>query len=178
MGITALGVLSLVSLVFYIYPLIPWPFNGMFMFISILLFVIDEAQRGGMSSLDTSVIALCFIALLVPALTVILWGSVFPVSAYRAWLATFEEEWDPNQSYRWIWELSKLNHDANPKGEHGTEDFAQGFKPIFDARRLKVAVDNDPARDDVPAPAGAAPELWTQKYCNKDFNPPKNGYQN
>lgn len=108
-GITALGVLSLVSLVFYIYPLIPWPFNGIFMLISISLFVTDEVQRGGMSSLDTSFIALCIIAMLVPALTIILWGSVFPVFAYRAWLATFEEEWDPNQSYRWVWELSKLN---------------------------------------------------------------------
>jgi hypothetical protein len=78
-----------------------------------------------------------------------------------------------------------LSHsDANEKGEHTTEDFAQGSKPIFDARRLKVLVDNDPDRKDVPAPrlnaesyAGAATELWAQKFCKKDFIPPKNGYQ-
>ena len=108
-GVTALGVLSLISLVIHLYPLIPWPFNGIFMFISIPLFITDEVQRAGMSSLDTGFIALCIIALLAPALIVVLWGSVFPVFAYRAWLATFEKGWDPNQSYRWIWELSKLN---------------------------------------------------------------------
>jgi hypothetical protein len=74
--------------------------------------------------------------------------------------------------------------DANEAGEHGTEDFAQGSKPVLDARRLKVLVDNDPKRDDVPAPrlnaesyAGAATELWAQKFCKKEFIPPKNGYQ-
>lgn len=74
--------------------------------------------------------------------------------------------------------------DADENGQHGTEDFAQGSKPIFDARRLKVLVDNDPTRDDVPAPkfnaesyAGAATELWAQKFCQKDFIPPQNGYQ-
>ncbi|MCJ1467193.1 hypothetical protein MMC07_005816 [Pseudocyphellaria aurata] len=77
-----------------------------------------------------------------------------------------------------------LPDDANGEGQHGTEDFAQGSKPIFDARRLKVMVDNDPNRDDVPAPrfnaesyAGAATELWAQKFCQKDFIPPQNGYQ-
>lgn len=78
-----------------------------------------------------------------------------------------------------------LSHsDADEKGQHGTEDFAQGSKAIFDARRLKVLVDNEPTRDDVPAPrlnaesyAGAATELWAQKFCKKDFIPPKNGYQ-
>ena len=45
-------------------------------------------------------------------------------------------------------------------------------------------VDNDPTRDDVPAPlsnaesyAGATTELWAQKFCQKEFIPPKNGYQ-
>lgn len=78
-----------------------------------------------------------------------------------------------------------LSHsDANENGEHGTEDFAQSSRPIFDARRLKVLVDNQPNRDDVPAPrfnaesyAGAATELWAQKFCKKEFIPPKNGYQ-
>ena len=80
--------------------------------------------------------------------------------------------------------LSFFHRDANKQGEHGTEDFAQGSKPIFDARRLKVLVDNDPERDDVPAPrlnaesyAGASTELWAQKFCKKDFIPPKTGYQ-
>ncbi len=74
--------------------------------------------------------------------------------------------------------------DANDNDEHGTEDFAQGSKPIFDARRLKVLVDNEPNRTDVPAPrfnaesyAGAATELWAQKFCKKEFIPPKTGYQ-
>ena len=74
--------------------------------------------------------------------------------------------------------------DANTKGEHGTEDFARGSEPIFDARRLKVLVDNDPKRDDMPAPrfnaesyAGAATELWAQKFSRKNFIPPKDGYQ-
>lgn len=80
--------------------------------------------------------------------------------------------------------LPPPHSDANENGEHGTEDFAQGSKPIFDARRLKVMVDNDPNRDDVPAPrfnaesyAGAATELWAQKFCQKEFIPPQNGYQ-
>ncbi|KAL6715230.1 hypothetical protein ACLMJK_007494 [Lecanora helva] len=73
---------------------------------------------------------------------------------------------------------------ADDDGTHGTTDFAIGSKPIVDARRLKIQVDNDPNRDDVPAPhfnaesyAGAATELWAQKFCKKDFIPPKNGYQ-
>ncbi|MCJ1425284.1 hypothetical protein MMC29_003172 [Sticta canariensis] len=77
-----------------------------------------------------------------------------------------------------------LPEEANDQGEHGTEDFAQGSRPIFDARQLKVLVDNDPGRDDVPAPrlnaesyAGAATELWAQRFCKKDFIPPKTGYQ-
>ena len=68
-------------------------------------------------------------------------------------------------------------------GEHGTIDFAKGSKPILDARRLKVQIDKDPNRKDVPAPsynaesyAGAATELWAQKFCKKDFIPPQNGY--
>lgn len=80
--------------------------------------------------------------------------------------------------------LSLSHSDANGVGEHGTEDYAQGSRPIFDARRLKTLVDNDPKRDDVPAPhfnaesyAGAATELWAQKFCQKEFIPPKNGYQ-
>ena len=69
-------------------------------------------------------------------------------------------------------------------GSHGTVDFAQGSRPIYDARRLKTLVDNDPGRDDVPAPsfnaesyAGAATELWAQKFCKKEFIPPKTGYE-
>lgn len=45
-------------------------------------------------------------------------------------------------------------------------------------------VDDDPERTDVPAPslnaesyAGAATELWAQKFCEKEFISPKNGYQ-
>ena len=75
-------------------------------------------------------------------------------------------------------------HSADGAGRHGTTDFAQGPQPIFDARRLKVQIDNDPGRTDVPAPkynaesyAGAATELWAQKFCKKDFIPPQNGYQ-
>ena len=77
-----------------------------------------------------------------------------------------------------------LHSPDDETGEHGTVDFAQGSKPILDARRLKVLVDNDPNRKDVPAPsynaesyAGAATELWAQKFCKKDFIAPKNGYQ-
>lgn len=81
--------------------------------------------------------------------------------------------------------ISFLCHsDADENGQHGTEDFARGSKPIFDARRLKVLVDNDPTRTDVPAPrfnaesyAGAATELWAQNFCQKKFIPPQNGYQ-
>ncbi|KAI4270323.1 MAG: hypothetical protein LQ337_006750 [Flavoplaca oasis] len=77
-----------------------------------------------------------------------------------------------------------LPDDANEDGEHGTEDFAQSSRPIRDARRLKDLVDKIPDRDDVPAPrfnaesyAGAATELWAQKFCKKEFIPPKNGYE-
>ncbi|KAL9630443.1 MAG: hypothetical protein Q9204_004718 [Flavoplaca sp. TL-2023a] len=76
-----------------------------------------------------------------------------------------------------------LPQDANENGQHGTEDYAIGSRPIYDARRLKVLVDNVPDRDDVPAPrfnaesyAGAATELWAQKFCKKEFIPPKKGY--
>ena len=74
--------------------------------------------------------------------------------------------------------------DANKEGQHGVEDYEWGSKPILAARRLKVLVDNDPSREDVPAPrfnaesyAGAATELWAQKFCQKSFIPPKSGYQ-
>lgn len=80
--------------------------------------------------------------------------------------------------------LSLFHSDANGQGEHGTEDFAQSSRPIFDARKLKVLVDKEPKRKDVPAPrlnaesyAGAATELWAQKFCKKDFIPPKTGYE-
>ncbi|KAG7007539.1 hypothetical protein G7Y79_00009g026480 [Physcia stellaris] len=60
-------------------------------------------------------------------------------------------------------------------GEHGTIDFAKSARPIYDARRLKVLVDNDPSRTDVPAPAynaesyaGAATELWAQKFSGNE----------
>ena len=69
-------------------------------------------------------------------------------------------------------------------GSHGTDDFAQGTRAIYDARRLKVRRDNDPNRKDDPAPflnaesyAGAATELWAQKFCKKDFIAPKDGYE-
>ncbi|MCJ1468352.1 hypothetical protein MMC07_006980 [Pseudocyphellaria aurata] len=72
---------------------------------------------------------------------------------------------------------------ADEEGRHGTLDWTQGSRPIYDARRLKVRVDNDPNRPD-PAPsfnaesyAGAATELWAQKFCQKEFIPPKNGYE-
>ncbi|CAL8584536.1 hypothetical protein XPA_010126 [Xanthoria parietina] len=81
--------------------------------------------------------------------------------------------------------VAKRFLDADPKTkEHGTEDFAQGSRPIYDARRLKVLFDNEPNREDYPQPgfnaesyAGAATELWAQKFCKKDFIPPKNGYE-
>ena len=80
--------------------------------------------------------------------------------------------------------LSLSQSDANQQGQHGTEDYAKISKPISDARRLKVLVDKEPIRKDVPAPrlnaesyAGAATELWAQKFCKKDFIPPKTGYQ-
>ena len=76
-----------------------------------------------------------------------------------------------------------LDSDANDQGEHGTLDFAISSKPIRDARQLKVRFDNDPNRKDGITPrrnaesyAGAATELWAQKYCKKDFIPPKTGY--
>ena len=69
-------------------------------------------------------------------------------------------------------------------GRHGMEDFAKSSKPIQDARRLKVFFDNEPNREDEIEPAfnaesyaGAATELWAQKFGKKDFIPPKRGYK-
>lgn len=72
---------------------------------------------------------------------------------------------------------------SHSEPEHGTTDYNQGSSPIEWARRLKIAVDNDPNRKDTPAPsfnaesyAAAATELWAMKICNLDFVPPKTGY--
>lgn len=80
--------------------------------------------------------------------------------------------------------IFSFHSDADEEGQHGTEDFAQSSRPIYDARKLKVLVDNEPNRKDVPAPifnaesyAGAATELWAQKFCKKEFIPPKDGYE-
>lgn len=72
----------------------------------------------------------------------------------------------------------------NKEGPHGTVDYEISSKPISDARRLKIRVDNDPNSETLPAPifnaesyAGAATELWAQKFCKKSFIPPRTGYE-
>ncbi|KAL8643115.1 MAG: hypothetical protein Q9226_008431 [Calogaya cf. arnoldii] len=69
-------------------------------------------------------------------------------------------------------------------GPHGTVDYIVGSRPMMDARRLKIRLDNDPNSKSLPEPifnaesyAAAATELWAQKFCKKDFIPPKDGFE-
>lgn len=69
-------------------------------------------------------------------------------------------------------------------GQHSAEDYAKSSRPIYDARRLKSLFDDKPDGRKEPEPgfnaesyAGAATELWAQKFCKKDFIPPKDGHK-
>ena len=77
-----------------------------------------------------------------------------------------------------------LFHSGKKNEPHGTVDFEQSSRPIYDARHLKDLVDKNPDTKVLPAPsfnaesyAGAATELWAQKFCKKSFIPPETGYE-
>ena len=104
---TALGQAAIVcySLSFlWVFPL--FAFLGP---VSTILIIIDRIRRNEFDAITKVYVALAFGGLLPGSLYAILWDVTLRDYAYKAWLATFEEDWDTNGKYKTWWWIFGVN---------------------------------------------------------------------
>ena len=77
--------------------------------VSTVLIIIDRIQRHEFNALAKAYVALAFGGLLPGTLYAVLWDVTLRDYAYKAWLATFEEDWDTNGKYRVWWWIFGVN---------------------------------------------------------------------
>ncbi len=74
--------------------------------VSTVLIIIDRVHRHDLNAVTKGYITLAFGGLLSAFLYAVLWQRTLRNYAYKAWLATFEEDWDRNGKYKvWCWIL-------------------------------------------------------------------------
>ena len=77
--------------------------------VSTVLIIIDRVHRHEFNAVSKGYITLAFGGLLPAALYAVLWDRAFRDYAYKAWLATFEEDWDTNGKYKAWWWIFGVN---------------------------------------------------------------------
>lgn len=77
--------------------------------VSAVLVIIDRIHRDEFNAVTIAYIALTFGGLLPMSLYAIVWDLSIRDYAYKAWLATFEENWDSNGSYKTWWWIFDVN---------------------------------------------------------------------
>ena len=78
--------------------------------VSAILVMIDRIHRNELNAVTIVFVAFAIGGLLPPVLYAVLWDAALRDDAYKAWLATFDEDWDTNRKYEtwwWIFELEK-----------------------------------------------------------------------
>ena len=88
-----------------------WMFPG-FVFlspVSAVLVIIDRIHRHAFNAVTIAYIALTFGGLLPGSLYAVVWDLSLRDYAYKAWLATFEEDWDSNGKYKTWWWIFGVN---------------------------------------------------------------------
>ena len=78
--------------------------------VSAILVIVDRNHRNELNAVTIAFVAFIIGGLLPIVLYAILWDVALKDYAYKAWLATFDEDWDTNGKYEtwwWIFELEK-----------------------------------------------------------------------
>ena len=78
-------------------------------YVGAVLFTIDRIHQNEFNTITKAYVALVFGGLLPGALYAIVWDVTLRNYAYKAWLATFEEDWDTNGKYKTWWWIFGLN---------------------------------------------------------------------
>ncbi len=105
---TTLGIVAIVcySLSFV------WLFQPLVLFlpyVGAILITIDRIHQNEFNAITKVYVALVFGGLLPGSLYAIVWDVTLRNYAYKAWLATFEEDWDTNGKYKTWWWIFGLN---------------------------------------------------------------------
>ena len=92
--------------------------------VSAILVIIDRIHRNELDAVTIAFVATTFGGLLPEFLLPFLWDFALQDGAYKAWLATFDEDWDTNCKYKYWWWMFRLDkklavyisHEANLNG--------------------------------------------------------------
>lgn len=107
---TALGQAAIIcyslSWVYFLWVL---PFLAFLGPVSTILIIIDRLKRHNFNAITKAYVALTFGSLVPVSLYAILWDVTIRNYAYKAWLGTFEEDWDTNGKYKTWWWIFDLN---------------------------------------------------------------------
>ena len=78
-------------------------------FVGAILLIIDGVHRHSFNAVTIACIAITFGSFLPGTLYAIIWDVTLKDYAYKAWLATFEEDWDTNGKYKFWWWIFDVN---------------------------------------------------------------------
>ena len=78
-------------------------------FVGAILVIIDGVHRHSFNAITIACVAITFGSFLPGILYAIIWDVTLKDYAYKAWLATFEEDWDSNGKYRFWWWIFGVN---------------------------------------------------------------------
>ena len=107
--------LGLVAIFCYV---LSWsPFSIILSPVSAILVIIDRIHRDELNAVTIVFVAFTFGGLLPGVLYAILWDVALRDYAYKAWLATFEEDWDTNGKYKTWWWIFRLNKKLMDMGD-------------------------------------------------------------
>ena len=103
-------VLELLAIVCYSLSFV-WllPGFGFLSFFGATLLIIDGVYRHNFNAVTIACIATTFGSSLPGTLYAIIWDVTLKDYAYKAWLATFEEDWDTNGKYKFWWWIFGAN---------------------------------------------------------------------
>lgn len=109
--ITSLGMLAIFA---YVLSLLPecWPSAAF----SAILVISDRIHRNEVNAVTIAFIAFTFGGYLPVVLYAIMWNVALKNYAYKAWLATFDEDWDSNGKYKTWWWIVGINKRLMDKG--------------------------------------------------------------
>ena len=85
------------------------PFSVILSPVSVILVIIDRIHRDQFNAVTIAFVAFTFGGLLPAVLYAVSWDVALRDYAYRAWLATFEEDWDTNGEYKTWWWIFGVN---------------------------------------------------------------------
>ena len=85
------------------------PFSIILSPVSAILVIIDRIHRNELNAVTIAYVAFTFGGLLPAVLYAILCDVALKGYAYKAWLATFDEDWDTNGKYQTWWRIFEIN---------------------------------------------------------------------